>query len=84
MLDHCVVEEGRVVISDLLESSNRRELMWSREVVDLMTVIVSLTCEYPGLVVLVSRRQTYCTGHSSGMGLSVFSAGDGLCSGTCR
>jgi hypothetical protein len=29
------------------------------------------------LLVLVSRRQTYCTGHSSGMGLSVFSAGDG-------
>jgi hypothetical protein len=27
---------------------------------------------------LVSRRQTYCTGHSSGMGLSVFSARDGL------
>jgi hypothetical protein len=26
---------------------------------------------------LVSRRQTYCTGHSSGMGLSVFSARDG-------
>ena len=34
--------------------------------------------------VLVSRRQTYCTGHSSGMGLSEFSAKDGPCSGTCR
>jgi hypothetical protein len=29
------------------------------------------------LSVLVSRRQSYCTGHSSGMGLSVFSARDG-------
>jgi hypothetical protein len=42
-----------------------------------------LSC-YPRLSVLVSRRQTYCTGHSSGMVLYVFSAGDDLCSGTCR
>jgi hypothetical protein len=47
MFDHLVVGERRVVISGLLESSNLRELMRSREVVDLMTVIVSLTCEYP-------------------------------------
>ena len=31
------------------------------------------------LFVLVSRRQTYCTGHSSGMGLSEFSARGGPC-----
>ena len=28
-------------------------------------------------LVLVSRRRSYCTGHSSGMGLSVFSIRDG-------
>jgi len=32
---------------------------------------------YLVLSVLVSRRQTYCTGHSSGMGLSEFSVRDG-------
>ena len=42
-----------------------------------MIVIVSLTCKYPDILVLVSRRQSYCTGHSSGMGLSVFSVRDG-------
>jgi hypothetical protein len=68
----------------LLESHNLRELMSSLEIVDLKIVIVSLTCDYPDPAVLVSRRQTYCTGHSSYMGLSVFSAGDGLCTGTCR
>ena len=51
--------------------------MWSREGIYLTLVILSLTCEYPDISVLVSRRRSYCTGHSICMGLSEFSVRDG-------
>jgi hypothetical protein len=74
----------RVVISALLKSHNLRELMWSLEVVDLMIVIVSL---YPAIIVFgvgITTANVLYRSQFRYMELSVFSAGDGLCSGTCR